>query len=517
MSRRTIIDGRYELDPNSRRRGGMGEVWFGHDKRLDRKIAIKFIRIDKLPDGKPDPELTQRFVRESRITARLEHPGVPAVYDCGTQGHDLYLVMQLIDGCSVSDLLAEVDEVPVAWAAAIAAQACSVLAAAHARSLVHRDLKPGNLMLCRDGTVKVLDFGIAAALSPTATRLTRTGVVVGTPEYMAPEQAMTGATSPQSDLYSLGVVLDEMLTRRNQFAGSTVAASWRNHMELVPRPLRMTRRDVPEGLERLVLWLLAKPPDKRPPSAEVVYERLLHFCRELPPFAGFVDTSDSHPLRMYAAVVGRITANGVRVPVPDGNEPVRSPVPEAVAVRHSDIALARKDADALKAESRFSQAAEVLAQLVEPATRTFGPTNADVVELRIELADVLFLGGDYRRAAVEFATLAADLAERDRPDNHLVLRFRLMEANCHAAAGETTLALDQLGRLLEDEKRFGVDEDRLLELRRQIGLLELGAGHLVQARKTLMDLLPDLERRYGPRHPGVIKVRGILDGLDGDR
>ncbi|MEZ0075309.1 hypothetical protein [Planotetraspora sp. GP83] len=159
----------------------------------------------------------------------------------------------------------------------------------------------------------------------------------------------------------------------------------------------------------------------------------------------------------------------------------------------------------------------MLAPLVEPATRTFGPTNPDVIELRIELADVLFPGGDYRRAAVEFATLAADLAERGRPDNDLVLRFRLMEANCHAAAGETTLALEQLGRLLEDEKRFGVDEDRVLELRRQIGLLELGAGHLVQASNALTDLLPDLERRYGLRHPGVIKVREILDGLDGDR
>ncbi|WP_203883462.1 serine/threonine-protein kinase [Planotetraspora kaengkrachanensis] len=495
----------------------MGEVWFGYDKRLDRPIAIKFIRIDRLPDGKPNKELTQRFVRESRITARLEHPGIPAVYDCGTHGEELYLVMQQITGCSVADLLDET-EIPVAWAAAIAAQVCSVLAVAHANSLVHRDLKPSNLMLTPDGSVKVLDFGIAAALSSAATRLTRTGVAVGTPEYMSPEQAMAGSASPQSDLYALGVVLDEMLSGENQFSGPTPLASMHNHMGRTPRPLRHRRRDVPEGLERLVLWLLEKTPDKRPSSAMVVYERLLDFCRDLPSFTGYVDTTSPHPVRMYAGVVGRIDAppKGTSPTEPVLSMPAR-PVATHEPFRPSDIALARKDAQVLRAESRFTQAAEVLAGTVEPAARTLGAGNADVIALRIELADVLFLAGDYRRAAPEFAGLAADLSERDGPDNDLVLRFRLMEANCHAAAGETTLALTQLGQLLEDERRFGVDEDRVLELRRQIGLLELGAGDQTHAKKTLMDLLPDLEHRYGPRHPTALKVREILGGLDGER
>ncbi|WP_259406336.1 serine/threonine-protein kinase [Microbispora sp. H10885] len=516
MSRRTI-DERYELDPLSWRGGGMGEVWFGYDKRLDRPIAIKFIRIDRLPDGKPDKELTQRFVRESRITARLEHPGVPAVYDCGTHGEELYLVMQLINGYSVTTLLDET-EIPVAWAAAIAAQVCSVLAVAHASSLVHRDLKPSNLMLSPDGTVKVLDFGIAAALSPTATRLTRTGVAVGTPEYMAPEQAMAGVTSPQSDLYSLGVVLDEMLSGENQFCGATPLASMHNHMGRPPQPLRHRRRDVPEGLERLVLWLLEKSPDNRPTSAVVVYERLLDFCRHLPSFTGYVDAATPHPVRMYAGVVGRI-GERLRAGIGAG-EPVRSaPAPSVASpepFRPSDMAVARKDAQALKAESRFTQAAEVLAGVAGPAARSLGEANSDVISLRIELADVLFLAGDYRRAAPEFARLAADLTERDGPDSDLVLRFRLMEANCHAAIGETTAALAELGRLLEDEKRFGVDEDRVLELRRQIALLELGAGDRIRAKKTLTDLLPDLERRYGSGHASVIKIIEILDSLDGE-
>ncbi|MFF3444146.1 protein kinase [Streptosporangium sp. NPDC002721] len=520
----------------------MGEVWFGYDKRLDRPVAVKFIRIDRQADGRPDDELTKRFVRESRITARLEHPGVPTVYDCGSHGDELYLVMQLINGCPVSSLLDET-EVPVAWAVAIAAQVCSVLAVAHAGSLVHRDLKPGNLMLCPDGTVKVLDFGIAAALAPdVATKLTGTGVVVGTPAYMAPEQAMNGVTSRQSDLYSLGVVLDEMLAGDNQFAGPTALASMRNHTDIAPRPLRERKQDVPEGLERLVLWLLAKAPDKRPPGADVVYERLMDFCRNLPPFPGYVNLGAPHPVRMYAAVVGRIDEVATNRAAPEApvsgrsaarTEQLVAPQPvgsfrdkdaawggrvewggEAARGGRVDIAFARKDAAALKAESRFSQAVEVLADALERAAGVFEPKTPEVIDLRIELADALFLGGDYRRAAPEFRRLAADLAEREGPEHGLVLRCRLMEANCHAAVGETNLALTQLGVLLDDERRFGVDEDRILELRRQIGLLELGSGRRVRAKATLSDLLRDLERRYGPRHPTVDKIREILESLD---
>ncbi|MBG0816934.1 serine/threonine protein kinase [Planomonospora sp. ID82291] len=509
----------------------MGEVWFGYDKRLDRPVAVKFIRTDKLPGGRPDQELIQRFVRESRITARLQHPGVPAVYDCGSDGDDLYMVMQLLDGCPVSSLLDEVEEVPVAWAAAIAAQVCSVLAVAHASSLVHRDLKPSNLMLCPDGTVKVLDFGVAAALSGTETRLTGTGVAVGTPQYMAPEQAESGATSPRSDLYSLGVVLDELLTSENQFAGATALASMRNHADKPPKPLRTRRRDAPEGLERLLLRLLAKEPEKRPSSAAVVYERLLDFCRELPPLPGYVDTSALHPARMYAAVVSRIDAPAPppadRSVVPAAHptaEPVRpaarEPARPAARVLPSEadslvVAVARKDAAALKAESRFVQAAGVLEQAVAPAVRLYGAADRTVIDLRIELADVLFLGGDYRRAAPEFQRLAADVAELEGPGDDLVLRCRLMEANCHAMLGQAGPALELLGRLLDDERSLGVDEDRILELRRQIGLLELGSGRRVEAGRTLGGLLPDLERRYGPGHINAVRVREVLERLDG--
>ena len=174
MSGRTLLNGRYELDPLPVPGGAMGQVWFGRDTTLDREIAVKFIRF---ADDRRDDELVRRFRRESGITARLEHPGVPAVYDCGEENGRPFLIMQRMRGINLADLLAEQGgPLPIGWAAAIAAQICSVLCAAHEAKLVPRDLKPANLMLEPNGAVKVLDFGLAVA--PTLSdfsKITQTG------------------------------------------------------------------------------------------------------------------------------------------------------------------------------------------------------------------------------------------------------------------------------------------------------------------------------------------------------
>mgnify|MGYP000380349427 CR=1 FL=1 len=172
MSLPALSEGRYELEQMIAR-GGMGEVWLGRDVKLEREVAVKFIRF---PDLEPDPELVKRFFREARITARLQHPGVPAVFDVGSHDGRPFLVMQRVGGISVADLVAEQGQLPVGWAAAIAAQTCAVLSVAHRAPLVHRDLKPNNLMVEPDGGVKVLDFGLAVALDRTdLSRITRTG------------------------------------------------------------------------------------------------------------------------------------------------------------------------------------------------------------------------------------------------------------------------------------------------------------------------------------------------------
>src|SRR5690606_37006782 len=160
MKQRTIGNGRYELRPLAQ--GGMGEVWVGRDTRLDREVAVKFVRF---ADNVSKDEIVRRFVRESRITARLRHPGVPVIFDVGTENGKPYLVMERVHGISIRDLLAKQDRLSIGWAATIAAQTCAVLAAAHRESLVHRDLKPGNLMLEPGGPSRCSTSGSLSRLT----------------------------------------------------------------------------------------------------------------------------------------------------------------------------------------------------------------------------------------------------------------------------------------------------------------------------------------------------------------
>lgn len=303
MAGRRVLNDRYELEELPIGKGGMGEVWLGRDVKLEREVAVKLIRF---PDDARDKELVRRFVRESRITARLEHPGVPAVYDVGTHDGRPFMVMQRIHGISVADLVAEHGALPVDWAAAIGAQTCSVLAAAHRASLVHRDLKPGNLMLCPDGTVRVLDFGLAVALASGDSQITRTNQTLGTPAYMAPELVLAGTTGPATDLYAIGCTLHEMLAGTCPFRGATPYAVMSKQVEEAPRSVRTLRGDVPAELADLVLALLAKEPADRPAGAGDVYARLLPFVRDLGMLPGVLTPpSAPSPVRMYAEVVGR--------------------------------------------------------------------------------------------------------------------------------------------------------------------------------------------------------------------
>jgi serine/threonine protein kinase len=515
LSGRTLVNDRYELHELPLARGGMGEVWLGRDIRLDRDVAVKFLRF---PDGQPDDDLIRRFVRESRLTARLEHPGVPAVYDVGTHDNRPYLVMQRIRGVSIADLIAESGPLPVGWAVAIAAQTCSVLVVAHAASLIHRDLKPANLMLEPDGTVKVLDFGLAVAFDRAdLSQITRTGQTLGTPAYMAPEQILAGTTSPQTDLYTLGCTLYEMLAGRHVFRGSTSFAVMSKQVDESPRSIRAKRADLPSEVDEIVLSLLAKRAEDRPASAEVVYQHLLPFAADLGPLPGALNPPKRpSPVRMYAKVLSRVYENVTADP--------RTAIPHQVSGpsgRHRGdpfdrtvLARVRKDAGSLVRESRHHRAAEMLLGALGPASQTLGPADPDVVELRLELANVMFEGGDYRGAASVYHRLAADVAALEGEDSRVVLRCRLQEATCHALTGDTNLALGQLTALLTDEQRvFGSHDPRVLELRRQIGLLELGAGRRDAAEHTFKALKADLTRVHGPDHPTVGQVRDLLDSI----
>ncbi|POX38252.1 serine/threonine protein kinase [Streptomyces sp. Ru73] len=268
-----VIAGRYELSALLGQ-GGMGQVWIAYDRRLDRRVGVKLLRPDRLAGAPDAEELRHRFARECRVTAQVDHPGLVTVHDAGSDGDDLYLVMQYVEGADLADHLAEHDPYPWPWAVCVAAQLCAVLASVHAVPIVHRDLKPRNVMVKADGTVTVLDLGIASALDTDTTRLTHTGSPIGSPAYMAPEQAMGGTVGPYTDLYALGVLLHELLSGSVPFAGSTALGVLHRHLYEQPVPVRQLRPDVPAELEALVLRLLAKDPEHRPADAQEVYQAL---------------------------------------------------------------------------------------------------------------------------------------------------------------------------------------------------------------------------------------------------
>ncbi|HEY8532991.1 MAG TPA: serine/threonine-protein kinase [Micromonospora sp.] len=514
MSERTVMGGRYKLDPVPRSRGGMGEIWFGWDTQLDRQVAVKFVR---LPDCDEErEEYLRRFRRESRITARLEHPGVPAVYDVGEDDDGRpFLVMQRVHGISLADLLAEHGRLPIGWAAAIAAQICAVLVAAHEKSLVHRDLKPSNVMIEKNGAVKVLDFGLAAA--PTLrdfSRITRTAQPLGTPAYMAPEQVESGIASPASDLYALGCTLHEMLSGSPVFDGRTSYSVMDKQVKQPPTPLRRLRSEVPAELERLVLDLLEKDPRQRPPHARRVFERLLPFVEELAPLPEVIDLNRREcATRLYATVLTRASLgepSGVAAPAPPRIAAAPHERPRDPASREQ-LTDARRRAARLVQEARYRQAAEVLTTALTTARRALGDTHQDVVDARLELADALYDGGDYHAATPVYAELAERFAGRD-PDRALHCRMR--EAGCHALTGEPEVALRMVQKLLREEQPARPATDpKMITLRRQVGLLQRALGHRDDARRTLSELLDDLRRWYGPTHPTVVELRAQVEAL----
>ncbi len=245
-------------------RGGMAEVWRAHDLRLDRTVAVKLLV------GAADPDALERFRREALAVARIAHPHIVAAYDFGADDGRPYLVMELLAG---ETLEARLDNgpLPVRDAVDIAAQTCDALGAAHRAGVIHRDVKPGNLIVAPDGTVKVLDFGIAR-LHDAATALTRTATVVGTSHYLAPEQATGGTADPRADLYALGCVLYAMLTGGPPFGGDNPMGVMYQHLHTPPPPI--DRPGVPPALSALVGELLAKQPSQRPANAADVRQRL---------------------------------------------------------------------------------------------------------------------------------------------------------------------------------------------------------------------------------------------------
>jgi eukaryotic-like serine/threonine-protein kinase len=261
-----VLGGRYRLGERIAR-GGMGSVYRAVDENLGRQVAVKVLR-GELAD---DPTFLERFRREARAAAALSHPGVAGVYDYGELGGSAFIVMELVEGETLAERIAATGRLPFTEAFAIGEQVARALAAAHAHGLVHRDVKPANVLL-GPGGAKVTDFGIAKAA--TSATLTRTGMVLGSANYVAPEQAQGDDVGPAADQYSLGCVLFEAVTGRTPYTGANPVAIATQHVSSpVPDP-RADLPGLPAPAADLIRRALAKHPADRFPSATALADAL---------------------------------------------------------------------------------------------------------------------------------------------------------------------------------------------------------------------------------------------------
>ncbi|MDQ3492700.1 MAG: protein kinase, partial [Chloroflexota bacterium] len=261
------IDGRYRLEARIGR-GGMATVYRAHDEQLDRAVAVKVMRADL---GE-DPLFVQRFEAEARRAASVSHPNVVLVYDVGTDGAP-YMVMELVEGGDLARLLADEGRMSPERAARMAADSAAALGAAHDAGLVHRDVKPGNILLGADGRAMVADFGIARATGEDS--MTKTGATLGSVEYFSPEQARGERVGPASDIYALGCVLYELLTGQRPFRGdSAFAVATARLRQATPDP-RAVVDDLPRELATIAMRAMARDPAQRYASAGDMHTALL--------------------------------------------------------------------------------------------------------------------------------------------------------------------------------------------------------------------------------------------------
>ncbi|HXQ60587.1 MAG TPA: Stk1 family PASTA domain-containing Ser/Thr kinase [Acidimicrobiales bacterium] len=266
-----VLSGRYELS-HLVARGGMAEVYRAHDRLLDRPVALKIL----FPELSVDRAFVERFRREAQAAANLSHPNIVPVFDWGEDGGTYFIVMEFIDGRALSSILRGAGPMHPDRAAEIASDVAIALAYAHRHGVVHRDVKPGNVLITEDGIVKVTDFGIARAIN-TEESLTQTGAVMGTATYFSPEQAEGMGVDARSDIYSLGVVLFEMVSGRPPFLGDTPVAVASKHVREIPPTPREINPAVPPDLEAIILKCLAKAPEYRYATGDDLRTDLLRF------------------------------------------------------------------------------------------------------------------------------------------------------------------------------------------------------------------------------------------------
>ncbi|MFF4575066.1 tetratricopeptide repeat protein [Streptomyces sp. NPDC001410] len=532
MGENRLIQGRYRL-LDLIGRGGMGEVWRARDESLGRQVAVKCLK----PVGpQDDPSFTrvlrERFRREARVAAALSHRGVTVIHDFGEYDGVLYLVMELLEGRDLSRLLEDNKghPLPVDDVIDIAQQVAAALAYTHQQGIVHRDLKPANIVRLTDGTVKICDFGIARLghdIGFTA-RLTGTGIAMGTPHYMSPEQIGGTEVDQRSDLYSLGCVLYEIATGAPPFDLDEAWAILIGHRDTPPRPPRAHRPELPAPFERIVLDLLAKQPEERPYDAGELGRRLAA-GRTAATYVPTVVTgrprageSAAHEIRLPAWTRGMTTGHkavgaGLRAVPPDPGAALRGawtagarvavlsrPAPDAVAAltarHHEGLGLARR--------GRWAEARDVHLTVAAERAALLGPDHPDTLASRYEAAFTLSRTGraaDALRAYTDVAAARARVLGPEHPDTL-------------AARQETAYVLGQLGRHFEAHQGYtsvlagrmrvlGPDHPDTLRCRHNLAFNLSRLGRLEDSYRMALDVAAARARVLGPDHPDTLVTR----------
>lgn len=305
-----IFGERYEIRRRIAR-GGMADVYLAQDQLLDRPVALKVL----FAELSVDPSFVERFRREAQNAAKLSHPNIVSVYDWGEDDNTYYIVMEYIGGQSLSALLREEGSLPAGRAAQIGAEVASALSFAHRNGVVHRDVKPGNVLIDERGVVKVTDFGIARARNTTE-NLTQTGAVMGTATYFSPEQAQGLPVDQRSDVYSLGVVLYEMIAGKAPFSGDNPVTIALQHVREVPVPLRTLKPNTAPAFAAIADQAMAKAPAARYATAEDLRNDLERFLHQQPVLAATAAMPNATQVVPMATALGAYGDNSATTAVP---------------------------------------------------------------------------------------------------------------------------------------------------------------------------------------------------------
>ncbi|WP_406099577.1 tetratricopeptide repeat protein [Streptomyces sp. NBC_01013] len=509
MAETRLIQSRYRL-LDLIGRGGMGEVWRARDESLGRQVAVKCLK----PMGPQHDQdftriLRERFRREARVAAALQHRGVTVVHDFGEHEGVLYLVMELLDGRNLSQLLEDNKQhpLPVDDIVDIAEQVADALGYTHQQGIVHRDLKPANIMRLADGTVKICDFGIARLGHDisVSSRLTGVGIAMGTPHYMSPEQISGGQVDHRSDLYSLGCVLYEIATGAPPFDLDDAWGVLVGHRDTPPEPLRSHRAELPGFFDRVVLELLAKAPEQRPADAGDLRRRIaVGRTGEQP----HLEPTGGVPLAP-PALVGHPAAPAPRLPawtrgMTTGHKATGTVTVPPEVFDHSA---------GLTGEWTTTTATDLRTAVRPARPERVTPDPELLSTLANRHSAGLNLGrlGHWEDAGEVHRAVAAERERVLGPDHPDTLSSRYEVGFTLSRTGHAAEALREFGRVAQGRERsLGPDHPETLAARQEMAYVLGRLGRHFEAHQLYAAVLLSRERSMGPDHPDTLRCRHNL-------